>query len=257
MSLTYRYLGWRTLLFRIVTFPLRLTPLKRRLRLRSDWGDDAFRRAVAWYREHGRPVDVVIASFRDAERVEALVASIRRTVAEGMVRVIVADDASGGEHLAQLARIEGIDVVAGERNEGFAANVNRGVRVTDPARDVVLLNSDVEARAGWLVGLQYAASQEDDVGIVGPKLLYPETGELATLRSAGLFHGAEPVAVAAIGVAEIAFGLLCLLLPRRRALFLWNAAALLLLLAAGLFANPSLAAKKRTGSLTGGGTCLL
>jgi GT2 family glycosyltransferase len=174
MYLTYRYLGWRTLLFRIVTFPLRFTPLKRRLRLRSDWGDDAFRRAVAWYREHGRPVDVVIASFRDAERVEALVASIRRTVAEGMVRVIVADDASGGEHLTQLARIEGIDVVAGERNEGFAANVNRGLRVTDPRRDVVLLNSDVEARAGWLAGLQYAASQEDDVGIVGAKLLYPD-----------------------------------------------------------------------------------
>ncbi|HUH80592.1 MAG TPA: hypothetical protein VLZ06_04630, partial [Solirubrobacteraceae bacterium] len=33
--LTYHYLGWRTLLFRLVTFPLRFTPLKRRLRLRS------------------------------------------------------------------------------------------------------------------------------------------------------------------------------------------------------------------------------
>ena len=54
--LTYRYLGWRTLLFRIVTFPLRFTPLRRRLQLRSRAGQDAYRRALAWYREHGRPV---------------------------------------------------------------------------------------------------------------------------------------------------------------------------------------------------------
>ena len=42
--LTYRYLGWRTLLFRIVTFPLRFTPLRRRLQLRSRAGQDAYRR---------------------------------------------------------------------------------------------------------------------------------------------------------------------------------------------------------------------
>ena len=78
--LTYHYLGWRTLLFRVVTFPLRFTPLRRRMRLRSEWGEDMFRRAIAWYRESGQPVDIVIASYRDAERVAALVASDRKSV---------------------------------------------------------------------------------------------------------------------------------------------------------------------------------
>ena len=50
-----RYHGWRTLLFRVITFPLRFTPLKRRLRLRSNPDDDAYRRALDWYREHGGP----------------------------------------------------------------------------------------------------------------------------------------------------------------------------------------------------------
>ncbi|HTQ69233.1 MAG TPA: glycosyltransferase [Solirubrobacteraceae bacterium] len=172
--LTYYYLGWRTLLFRAVTFPLRFTPLKRRLRLRSAADNDAYRRAVAWYRQHGRPVDVVIPSYRDAEEVEQLVASIRDTVRGGMARVLVADDASGPEHVARLAAIEGVEVVAGERNEGFAANVNRGLRATTPDRDVVVLNSDTVARTGWLACLQYAASQETDVGIVGGRLLYPD-----------------------------------------------------------------------------------
>ncbi len=43
-----RYLGWRTLLFRILTFPLRFTPLGRRLRLRSPRpGRDAARCVVS------------------------------------------------------------------------------------------------------------------------------------------------------------------------------------------------------------------
>ncbi|HUN78394.1 MAG TPA: glycosyltransferase [Solirubrobacteraceae bacterium] len=175
VKLTIEYHGWRTLLFRIVTFPLRFTPLRHRLALRSEWGDDAFRNALAWYRDHGEPVDIVIASYRDAELVARLVASIARTVPEGMARVIVTEDCSGDEHVAALRAIPGIDVVvAGERNEGFAANVNRGLGATDPARDVVVLNSDMEARAGWLAGLQYAASQQEETGIVGAKLLYPD-----------------------------------------------------------------------------------
>jgi GT2 family glycosyltransferase/glycosyltransferase involved in cell wall biosynthesis len=172
--LTYHYLGWRTLLFRVLTFPLRFTPLRHRLTLRSRMGHDLYRRALAWYGEHGVPVSVVIPSYRDAEYVAELVESIHRTVPRGMVQIIVADDASGPEYLAQLRAIEGIEVVAGERNEGFAANVNRGLRAAEEARDVVVLNSDMEARPGWLACLQYAASQEDDVAIVGARLLYPD-----------------------------------------------------------------------------------
>jgi GT2 family glycosyltransferase len=172
--LTYRYLGWRTLLFRLLTLPLRLTPLRHRLTLRSRTGEDAYRKALAWYRDHARPVSIVIASYRDAERVAALVASIRRTVPDGMARIVVADDASGAEHVARLRAIEGVEVVEGERNSGFAANVNRGLRAADQACDVVVLNSDMEARPGWLACLQYAASQEDDVAIVGARLLYPD-----------------------------------------------------------------------------------
>jgi GT2 family glycosyltransferase/glycosyltransferase involved in cell wall biosynthesis len=172
--LTYRYHGWRTLLFRALTLPLRLTPLKRRLQLRSRTGDDAYRRAVAWYREHGEPVDIVIPSYRDAERVLALVQSIRKTVPRELARIIVADDASGPEHLAALREIEGIEVLAGEENRGFAANVNRGLRASRPERDVVVLNSDVEARPGWLACLQYATSRDEHIGIVGARLLYPD-----------------------------------------------------------------------------------
>src|SRR6202035_1867943 len=172
--LTYRYFGLRTILCRLVTFPLRFTPLQRRLRLRTHARDQELRRAVTWYRENGRPVDIVIPSYRDAERVRTLARSIAKTVPAGMARVIVADDASGPEHLAALRRISGIEIIAAEENSGFAANVNRGLRAADPTRDVVVLNSDVEALPSWLECLQYAAHRYDDIGIVGAQLQYPD-----------------------------------------------------------------------------------
>jgi GT2 family glycosyltransferase/glycosyltransferase involved in cell wall biosynthesis len=173
--LTYRYFGLRTLLFRALTLPLRFTPLQRRMRLRTHAREQELRRAVEWYRDHGRPVDIVIPSFRDARRVRALVRSIRRTVATDMARVIVADDCSGPEHVAALQAIKGIDVlVEGEQNVGFAANANRGLRASEGERDVVLLNSDVEALPSWLECLQYGAHRDGDVGIVGAQLQYPD-----------------------------------------------------------------------------------
>jgi GT2 family glycosyltransferase/glycosyltransferase involved in cell wall biosynthesis len=173
--LTYTHFGLRTILFRLITFPLRFTPLEQRLRLRTHARAQEVRRAVTWYREHGRPVDNVIPSYRDAERVRTLVRSIEKTVRGGMARVIVADDCSGPEHLSALRQIEGIDLlITAAQNGGFAANANRGLRASDDDRDVVVLNSDVEALPSWLECLQYAAYRYEDGGIVGAQLQYPD-----------------------------------------------------------------------------------
>lgn len=169
--LTYRYQGPWTLLYRALTFPLRFTPLRRYLRLGSRAQGERLR-AQRWYREHGRPVTVVIPSYRDAAEVKALVDSIRKTTDRARVRIIVADDGSGPEHLAALQAIGQIEVIAGEGNAGFAANVNRGLARADPAHDVVILNSDTIAIPGWLASLQFAARAGENIGIVGARLLY-------------------------------------------------------------------------------------
>jgi len=174
--LTYTHFGLRTILFRLFTFPLRFTPLQKRMRLRTHARDQEVRRARSWYEEHGRPVDIMIPSYRDAEHVCTLVRSIEKTVRKEMARVIVADDCSGEQHLAALRAIDGIDVlVESDQNSGFAANANRGIAASDPERDVVVLNSDIEARPGWLECLQYGAyGHESGAGIVGGQLQYPD-----------------------------------------------------------------------------------
>ncbi len=171
--LTYKYRGVWSLLYRALTFLLRFTPLRRWLRLGPELqGEHGQERR--WYRRHGQPVSIVIPSYRDADTVALLVASLRRTTERKRVTIIVADDASGPEHISALRAIPGIRLIEGRRNAGFAANVNRGLRAADPGHDVVVLNSDVIALPGWLECLQFAAGQGNDIGIVGAKLLYAD-----------------------------------------------------------------------------------
>jgi GT2 family glycosyltransferase/glycosyltransferase involved in cell wall biosynthesis len=179
--LTYKYRGLGAVAYRAVTTPLRFTPLRPYLKLEPTARMDRSL-ALQWYRRHGRRVTIVIPSYRDAEHVAKLVAGIGRTTRTALgllgprepVRIVVADDASGPEHLAALAQIKGIEVVAGQENAGFAANANRGIAAAGPGEDVVVLNSDVMPRRGWLACLQYEASRGDDIGIVGGKLLYAD-----------------------------------------------------------------------------------
>jgi GT2 family glycosyltransferase/glycosyltransferase involved in cell wall biosynthesis len=178
VALTYRYLGSRTVLVRLLLLPLRATPLRRTrlgVVLMGPRGAARERReAQRWYRRHGRPVVVVIPSYRDAGEVAALVRSIRRTTPRALVRIVVADDASGPEHVRALRAISGIEVLAGEANVGFAANVNRGLRAAGGEHDVVLLNSDMLAQPGWLAALQQAVCEDERVGIAAARLLYPD-----------------------------------------------------------------------------------
>jgi GT2 family glycosyltransferase/glycosyltransferase involved in cell wall biosynthesis len=168
--LTYKYHGLWSVILRAITFPLRFTPLRRYVEFGRPKSDQT--KALRWYRKQGAPVTIVIASYRDAEHVAALVASIRATTDRRRVRIVVTDDSSGPKHAAALRRIEGIEVIESPENTGFAANVNRGLRATHPQHDVVLLNSDMTAEPGWLACLQYAASRGRDIGIVGGRLLY-------------------------------------------------------------------------------------
>ena len=180
ISLTWRYHGPRETLRRALLFPLRLTPLGPRLGLAARLSDPSAG-IIAWYRKQGRPVAVVIPTYGPPGLVAAAARSIRATTRRGRVRIIVSDDGSAPEHVAGLERIRGIELVRGEHQAGFAANVNRGLRLVRADEDAVVLNSDVIAHRGWLEALQFWAYRDPDAGIVGPKLLYPD----GTIQSAG------------------------------------------------------------------------
>src|SRR3954452_19897919 len=183
MYLTLKYHGWRTVLFRIVTFPLRLTPLGPKLGL-GKGRRQLYAGLRNWYRRSGRPVAVVIPTYGDPTVTIETIKSVQKTVDRDKVRIIVCDDGTPEEQLVPLREVKGIELVEGEENAGFAVNCNRGIRAAGQL-DVILLNSDVIAHRGWLEGLQHMAYQQaPDIGIVGPKLLYPDE----TIQSAGSYR---------------------------------------------------------------------
>ncbi|MCK9247482.1 MAG: glycosyltransferase [Solirubrobacteraceae bacterium] len=181
--LTVQHLGWRELLRRIGTAPLRLLP-------GSAVGlTDRSGPARAWYAREGRPVAVVIPTYGDPALVTTAVRSVRRTTDRDRTRIIVADDGSAPEHVAGLramAARHDVELVLGDEQRGFAANCNRGLRASGPDEDVVLLNSDVVARRGWLAALQYAAIRRD-YDLVGARLLYPDT----TIQYGGILRNRD------------------------------------------------------------------
>lgn len=151
----------------------RRTPIVReRIAKRAQLVDDPS--ATRWFAKHARPVTVVIPTFGGAEITAKLVESIRATTPAELVRIVVSDDAGPAAEAEQLKLITGIDeLLLNETNAGFAANVNRGLRLRD-GRDVVVLNNDVVAHEGWLEALQFAAHSDPSYGITGPMLLYPD-----------------------------------------------------------------------------------
>ncbi|HEY7074260.1 MAG TPA: glycosyltransferase [Solirubrobacteraceae bacterium] len=178
-----RYHGRREFLVRLLTLPLRPTPLGRRLGYGYRFGRDETK-ARRWYRHDWRPVTVVVPTFGDPTLVSQAVRSVRRTTRRGRVAVVVVDDGSPPDVQQRLGRLADARVELMPENRGFAAAANRGIAVAAPDHDVVVLNSDVVAERGWLARLQYVAYGRPEIGIAGPRLLYPDR----RVQSAGSFR---------------------------------------------------------------------
>lgn len=116
-------------------------------------------------------IDVVVPVHGAREHVVRCLESVIRHAA-GDYRLVVIDDASTDVALArwldELARkIVGIVLLRNERNLGFVASANRGLRHSQ-GRDVVLLNSDTIATQRFLTRLADCAYDRPDTGIVSP-----------------------------------------------------------------------------------------
>lgn len=134
----------------------------------------------SWYKQNAIHAVVVIPSYNDYELLAECINSIKETTKFDFINVVIVDDYCTKESRKQLSKFneKNTQVIFRKNNGGFAKAVNTGLRYVQknyPKSDVVLLNSDTTAHEGWLEALQFAAhNYHKDVGIVGPKLLYPD-----------------------------------------------------------------------------------
>ncbi len=141
-----------------------------------------------WEAKH--PVSIVIPSYNDFELLKVCIESVHATCSKENYEIIIVDDYCQPENKKKLRTLadEKTRILFRKKNGGFAKAVNTGIREVPKDNDVVLLNSDIEAHPGWLKALQYGAYEfGENVGIVGPKLLYPD----GRIQSAGSYRNTE------------------------------------------------------------------
>ncbi|KQP73832.1 hypothetical protein ASF40_00125 [Microbacterium sp. Leaf288] len=134
---------------------------------------------------------IVIVTYNSGDSVGRLLRSIDPAYPGGTPRVIVVDNASTDDTLAQLAQFPWVEVIQ-SANKGYAAGINRGIEHSPHAEAHLILNPDLELAPDAIRGL-LAELDAPNVGIVAPKVLGPN-GELERSQRR------EPTLLRAVGL---------------------------------------------------------
>ncbi|HXW36143.1 MAG TPA: glycosyltransferase [Acidimicrobiales bacterium] len=135
-------------------------------------------------------VSIVVPCFNRAELTVQCLQSLSSTTSRDLYEVVLVDNGSS-DATRELAGIEDerFKVLRNEENTGFGPACNQGATA---ARGELLLflNNDTVLVDGWLEPLVAAMDEDEALGAVQPKLLYPD----GRLNDAGglVFGGGEP-----------------------------------------------------------------
>lgn len=155
---------------------------------------------------------IVIAAHSGAELTHRCLSAILHATEGIAYEVIVVDDAADEATKELLAAVGGIRVIVNEENLGYLRSVNRGSAAAR-GKYLVQLNNDTEPQPGWLEALVHRVESAEDVGIVVPRLLYPdgvlqEAGGIVWRDGSGWNYGRGDDATAAryAYVREVDYG---------------------------------------------------
>lgn len=106
----------------------------------------------------GDAIDIVIPVYNGYEDIQKCMDSVRRHTDLTKHWVLLINDCSPDERIRPWLDGQAgghVVVMHNEKNQGFSANVNRGMTYSD--RDVILLNADTVVTAGWVDKIQACA----------------------------------------------------------------------------------------------------
>ena len=115
-------------------------------------------------------VSIIVVTFASPSVVRMCIESVLANTQFPRFEIIVVDNASSSDTIAYLRHVDDafprVTLVLNERNVGFAAAVNQGLRVAT-GRSIVILNDDVIVTPDWLTGLVHHL-EDPEIGLVGP-----------------------------------------------------------------------------------------
>lgn len=135
----------------------------------------------AWLR-HFQKVSIIIPVFNKIEFTRKCLEAIVKNTPKESYEVIIINNASTDDTRDFLKCLKGdVKIITNDKNLGFARACNQGTRMA--STDYLLfLNNDTEPGKGWLEPLVHILAQDNSVGAVGSKLLFPDE----TIQYAGI-----------------------------------------------------------------------
>jgi GT2 family glycosyltransferase len=116
---------------------------------------------------------IVIVSFNARADLAACLASLAAAPPRVPHQIVVVDNASEDDSVEAARAAPGVIVMPLERNAGFAAANNVGIRATR-GELVLLLNSDTIVPAGAIDALVARFRRDPSIGVAGPRLVDAE-----------------------------------------------------------------------------------
>lgn len=121
-------------------------------------------------------VSAVVVAWRSREDVLRCLASLERHAGLAYEAIVVDDGSGDGTPEAVRERFSAAQVIAKPHNQGLVAGRNDALAHVR-GRLVLMLDADTEVRPGAVPALARVLDDRPEVGLAGPKLLYPD-GEL-------------------------------------------------------------------------------
>ncbi len=128
--------------------------------------------------ENGPRVSIVMPLYNQVDYTQACLKALEETSNGVPHELILVDNGSSDATGALLDRMAGqARVIRNGENLGFARGNNIGAKQAQ-GDYLVFLNNDTAPHAGWLKALVEEADADSHIGVVGAKLLYPDTGRI-------------------------------------------------------------------------------
>lgn len=122
-------------------------------------------------------ISIVLTLYNNLGFTKKCIESIKRNTKYPNYEIVLVDDASKDSTWEYLKYLEqendNVIITHLEENQKFAGGSNRGAEIAS-SEYLVFLNNDTEVEKNWLTSLFQVFQKNENTGIVGAKLLYPD-----------------------------------------------------------------------------------
>lgn len=122
-------------------------------------------------------VSIIMPVYNRLEFTKKCIDSIYKNTNHQDYEIILINNASSDSTEDYLQKLKNdntnIKVIQNNKNLGFAKANNQGVEIAG-GKYIVFLNNDTESQQGWLTSMLEIIANDENVGAVGSKLLYPD-----------------------------------------------------------------------------------